>query len=91
MGSRCPAQTPDRAPADAERGLKVAHTTVWRGVQRYGPELEQRLRRHLKPTDTSWRSDETDVRVKGGWCYLSRALDSTADTMPWCTTRDLGQ
>src|ERR1022692_1039672 len=33
-----------------ERGLNVDHTTVWRWVQYYGPELEQRLRRHLKPT-----------------------------------------
>jgi transposase-like protein len=28
-----------------ERGLDVDHTTVWRWVQYYGPELEQRLRR----------------------------------------------
>src|ERR1019366_4862763 len=44
-----------------ERGLNVDHTTVWRWVQYYGPELEQRLRRHLKPTNKSWRVDETYV------------------------------
>ena len=43
----------------AERGLEVDHTTIWRWVQRYGPELEQRLRRRLKPTNKSWRVDET--------------------------------
>src|ERR1700745_3445628 len=64
----------------AERGLKADHTTVWRWVQRYGPELEQRLRRHLKPTNKSWRVDETYVRVKGRWCYLYRAIDSTGAT-----------
>ena len=48
-----------------ERGLEADHTTIWRWVQRYGPELEQRLRRHLKPTNRSWRVDETGVRVKG--------------------------
>src|SRR5271167_1946187 len=58
-----------------ERGLNVDHTTVWRWVQYYGPELEQRLRRHLKPTNKSWRVDETYVRVKGRWCYLYRAID----------------
>jgi IS6 family transposase len=42
-----------------ERGLEADHTTVWRWVQRYGPELAQRLRRHLKPTNKSWRVDET--------------------------------
>ena len=53
-----------------------SHTTVWRWVQYYGPELEQRLRQHLKPTNKSWRVDETYVRVKGRWCYLYRAIDS---------------
>ena len=51
----------------AERGLSVDHVTVWRWVQRYAPELERRLRRHLKPTNDSWRVDETYVRVKGKW------------------------
>jgi transposase, IS6 family len=64
-----------------ERGLEADHTTVWRWVQRYGPELEQRLRRHLKPTNKSWRVDETYVRVKGRWCYLYRAIDSAGATI----------
>jgi IS6 family transposase len=64
-----------------ERGLEADHTTVWRWVQRYGPELEQRLRRHLKPTNKSWRVDETYVRVKGRWCYLYRAIDSARATI----------
>jgi transposase, IS6 family len=61
----------------AERGLEADHTTIWRWVQRYGPELEQRLRRQLKPTNKSWRVDETYIRVQGRWCYLYRAIDST--------------
>src|SRR6202790_1232611 len=48
---------------------------------RYGPELEQRLRRHLKPTNKSWRVDETYVRVQGRWCYLYRAIDSAGATI----------
>ena len=64
-----------------ERGLQADHTTVWSWVQRYAPELEQRLRRHLKPTNKSWRVDETYVRVKGRWCYLYRAIDSTGATI----------
>ena len=54
-----------------ERGLEADHTTVWRWVQRYGPELEQRMRRYLKPTNKSWRVDETYVRVQGRWCTCS--------------------
>ena len=64
-----------------ERGLGADHTTVWRWVQRYSPELEQRLRRYVKPTNKSWRVDETYVRVKGRWCYLYRAIDSAGATM----------
>jgi IS6 family transposase len=64
-----------------ERGLKADHTTVWRWVQCYAPELEQRLRRHLKPTNKSWRVDETYVRVQGRWCYLYRAIDSSGATI----------
>jgi transposase, IS6 family len=65
----------------AERGLAADHTTIWRWVQRYGPELDRRLRRHLKPTNKSWRVDETYVRVKGRWYYLYRAIDSTGATI----------
>ena len=44
-----------------ERGLAADHTTVWRWVQRYGPELELRIRRHLKATNKSWGVDETCI------------------------------
>ncbi len=64
-----------------ERGLEADHTTIWRWIQRDGPALEERLRRHLKPTKKSWRVDETYVRVKGRWCYLYRAIDSTGATI----------
>ena len=50
-------------------------------MQRYGPALEQRLRLHLKPTNQSWWADETYIRVKGRWCYLYRAIDSTGVTI----------
>ena len=65
----------------AERGLHADHVTVWRWVQRYAPELQRCLRRHLKPTNDSWRMDETYVRVKGKWRYLYRAVDSTGATL----------
>src|SRR5208282_4633502 len=65
----------------AERGLAADHTTIWRWVQRYAPELERRLRRHLRPANKSWRVDETYIRVKGRWCYLYRAIDSTGATI----------
>ena len=39
------------------------------------------MRRHLKPTNKSWRVDETYIRVKGRWCYLYRAIDSAGATI----------
>jgi transposase, IS6 family len=65
----------------AERGLHADHVTVWRWVQRYAPEMERRLRSELKPTNDSWRVDETYIRVKGKWVYLYRAVDSTGATI----------
>src|SRR5260370_32280402 len=65
----------------AERGLHADHVRVWRWVQRYAPELQRCLRRHLKPTNDSWRVDETYIRVKGKWRYLYRAVDSTGATL----------
>ena len=52
----------------AERGLSVDHVTVWRWVQRYAPEIQRRLRPRLRPTNDSWRVDETYIRVKGKLC-----------------------
>jgi transposase-like protein len=43
--------------------------------------MERRLRSRLKPTNDSWRLDETYVRVKGKWRYLYRAVDSSGATL----------
>ena len=73
-----------------ERGLSIAHTTIMRWVHQYGPELDKRVRRHLKPTNDSWRVDETYVKVKGQWMYLYRAVDSEGNTIDFylSKTRD---
>ncbi|MCM3653929.1 IS6 family transposase [Metabacillus litoralis] len=64
-----------------ERGLPIAHTTIMRWVHQYGPELDERVRRHLKQTNDSWRVDETYIKVKGQWMYLYRAVDSEGNTI----------
>jgi len=64
-----------------ERGLTVDHTTVYRWVQAYAPELDKRCRPHLLKTNDSWRVDETYIEVKGEWKYLYRAVDSQSNTL----------
>lgn len=63
-----------------ERGLHVDHTTIYRWVQQYAPELERRCRPHLTGTNDSWRVDETSVKVKKVWMYLYGAVDSPSET-----------
>ena len=64
-----------------ERGLSVDHTTIYRWVMIYAPELEKRSRKDLKPTNDSWCVDETYIKVKGKWKYLYRAVDSNGQTL----------
>lgn len=65
----------------ADRGVSVNHTTVSRWTQRYTPEIEKRVRPHLRMTNGSWRVDETYIKVKGRWTYLYRAIDSRGQTV----------
>jgi transposase-like protein len=64
-----------------ERGLSVNHVTIFRWVQRYAPEINKRMRPHLKMSGTSYRIDETYVKVGTEWKYLYRAVDSAGDTI----------
>ena len=64
-----------------ERGLAFIHTTIYRWVQEYAPELDKRSRPFLKKTNDSWRVDETYIKVRGVWMYLYRAVDSTGQTL----------
>ena len=64
-----------------ERGMGMDHATINRSVLKYAPELDKRIRRHLKPTNDSWRVDETYIKVRGAWKYLYRAVDSQGNTL----------
>jgi len=67
----------------AERGVNVDHTTIYRWVQHYAPEMEKRLRWYWRNPSRfcSWHIDETYVKVNGRWAYLYRAVDSRGRTI----------
>jgi IS6 family transposase len=64
-----------------ERGLDVDHSTVFRWVQRYAPEINERIRPHLKMSCTSYRVDETYIKVGKTCKYLYRAVDKEGNTI----------
>ena len=65
-----------------ERGVAVDHSTIYRWVQRFAPEMEKRLRwQWRRPQSRSWRVDETYIKVRGKWAYLYRAVDKLGNTI----------
>jgi transposase-like protein len=39
-----------------ERGIQVDHTTLMRLVYQYSPEIEKKVRKYLRSTNDSWRT-----------------------------------
>ena len=67
-----------------ERGVPVDHSTIYRWVQKYAPELDKQTRWYRQVPDwqaRSWRVDETYIRVGGKWCYLYRAITAGGHTL----------
>ena len=56
----------------AERGMVVHHTSIWRWIQVYGPEIYRRLHGEVKRKSSTWHMDETLVSIAGKWMYLFR-------------------
>jgi len=71
----------------AKRGVDMDHSSVYRWVQKFTPQLEaafQKGRKH--PVGTSWRMDETYIQVKGQWKYLYRAVDQEGQPIDFLLT-----
>ena len=62
-----------------ERGVFVDHATVHRGALKILPILALVFRRRTRPVGTSWRMDETYIKVAGQWKYLYHAVDKAGD------------
>ena len=59
----------------AERNIHFDHSTLNRWVIKYSPQLEAAFRIKKHRVSSSWRMDETYVKVKGRWVYYYRAVD----------------
>ena len=69
-----------------ERGVEVDHSTLNRWVVKYVPLLDEQFRERKRPVGSSWRMNETYVRIKGVWKYLYRAVDKAGATVDFLLT-----
>ena len=57
------------------RGARIDHSTVQRWVKRFTFLIDTRVRKRKRSINSSWRMDETYIRLNGKWVYLYRAVD----------------
>ncbi|MEP1535490.1 MAG: IS6 family transposase [Paracoccaceae bacterium] len=76
MYLRYPLSYQDLADLLGERGVDVDRSTVFRWVQKFGPELAKRTESHLRRASLNWHVDETYIRIGGKWSYLWQAIDT---------------
>ena len=69
-----------------ERGVCVDHSSINRWAIRFLPLLEHAFLKHKRPVGSSWRMDETYIKVKGVWKYLYRAVDKEGKTVDFLLT-----
>jgi putative transposase len=70
-----------------ERGIQVDHSNIYRWVQKFTPPLEAAFRNGKKRSvGSSWRMDETYIKIKGQWKYLYRAVDKEGQTIDFLLT-----
>jgi putative transposase len=70
-----------------ERGIEVDHSTIQCCVVKYTPLLEAEIRKRKKPVVSSWRMDETYIKIKGVWHYLYRAVEKENNTIDFLLTK----
>lgn len=66
------------------RGFAIDHSSIQRWVEKFTPLLNKRFRSRKRAVSSSWRMDETYIKIKGNWYYLYRAVDKYCFTIDFC-------
>ena len=69
------------------RGVKVDHSTIQRWVFKFTPEVERNMHKRKRQVSSSWRLDETYIKVGGKDRYLYRAVDKFGNTVDFLLTK----
>jgi putative transposase len=70
-----------------ERGVRVDHTNIYCWVRKFTPRLAAKFRKGKKrPVGDSWRMNETNIKIKGQWKHLYRAVDKAGQTIDFLLT-----
>ena len=69
------------------RGVQVDHSTIQRWVYKFTPMIEANMHRRKRQVCTSWRMDETYIKVGGKDRYLYRAVDKYGDNIDFLLTK----
>lgn len=77
----CKVSYRDLAEMAGKLGVVVAPSTILRWVVRYSEVFAQRWRAFETRVGRSWHADETDVKGRGQWMYLYRAVDQQGKTV----------
>jgi IS6 family transposase len=65
----------------SQRGLSIDHSTLYRWVEHYAPELKKRLDWHKTRYASRRHLDETTIKIKGEWKYLYCAINERGNTI----------
>lgn len=69
------------------RGVQVDHSTVQRWVFKFSPEIEKNMHKRKRQVCSSWRMDDTYIKVGGKDRYLYRAVDKFGSTVDFLLTK----
>ena len=78
----------DLAEMMQEGGLFINYSTIHRWVVEYAPTLNKNIRQYIRPTNDSWRMDETYIKLNGKWIYSYRAVDSKGNTIDFWLSKN---